>query len=121
MMTAQAFFIGFFGLAAVWFGIVVFRTHSMMRSALAVSITGPPGGLTGVNARLRISGTLGATLIDGGTGDVAAGESADFIVNATFFLPIILGGGKMGWELRGPAVPAGVLCNGAMALCTLTQ
>ena len=35
-MTAQAFFIGFFGLAAVWFGIVVFRTFSMMRSALAL-------------------------------------------------------------------------------------
>ncbi len=36
MMYTQAFFIGFFGLAAVWFGIVVFRTHSMMRSALAL-------------------------------------------------------------------------------------
>jgi len=35
-MTAQAFFIGFFGLAAVWFGIVVFRTFSMMRSAIAL-------------------------------------------------------------------------------------
>ncbi len=35
-MTAQALFIGFFGLAAVWFGIVVFRTHSMVRSALAL-------------------------------------------------------------------------------------
>lgn len=35
-MTGQAFFIGFFGLAAVWFGIVVFRTFSMMRSALAL-------------------------------------------------------------------------------------
>jgi len=35
-LTAQAFFIGFFGLAAVWFGIVVFRTFSMVRSALAL-------------------------------------------------------------------------------------
>jgi len=35
-MSAQAFFIGFFGLAAVWFGIVVFRTYSMMRSAIAL-------------------------------------------------------------------------------------
>ncbi len=35
-MYAQTFFIGGFGLAAVWFGIVVFRTHSMMRSALAL-------------------------------------------------------------------------------------
>ncbi len=35
-MTAQMFFIGFFGLASVWFGIVVFRTFSMVRSALAL-------------------------------------------------------------------------------------
>jgi len=35
-MTAQMFFIGFFGLAGVWFGIVVFRTYSMVRSALAL-------------------------------------------------------------------------------------
>ncbi len=35
-LSAQAFFIGFFGLAAVWFGIVVFRTFSMVRSALAL-------------------------------------------------------------------------------------
>jgi len=35
-MSAQMFFIGFFGLAAIWFGIVVFRTYSMVRSALAL-------------------------------------------------------------------------------------
>ncbi len=35
-MTAQTFFIAFFGIAAVWFGIVVFRTFSMVRSALAL-------------------------------------------------------------------------------------
>jgi NADH-quinone oxidoreductase subunit J len=32
----QAVFTGFFGLAAIWFGIVVFRTSSMVRSALAL-------------------------------------------------------------------------------------
>jgi len=30
------FFLAFFGVAAVWFGIAVFRTHSMVRSALAL-------------------------------------------------------------------------------------
>ncbi len=35
-LSGQMFFIGFFGLAAVWFGIVVFRTYSMVRSALAL-------------------------------------------------------------------------------------
>ncbi|MCC4247248.1 NADH-quinone oxidoreductase subunit J [Stappia indica] len=35
-MSAQVVFLAAFGLAAVWFGIVVFRTHSMVRSALAL-------------------------------------------------------------------------------------
>ena len=35
-MVLQTLFLGFFGLAAVWFGIVVFRTSSMVRSALAL-------------------------------------------------------------------------------------
>jgi len=35
-MSAQVFFLAAFGLVAVWFGIVVFRTHSMVRSALAL-------------------------------------------------------------------------------------
>ena len=33
---AQAVFTGFFGLAAIWFAVVVFRTSSMVRSALAL-------------------------------------------------------------------------------------
>ncbi|MDP9427234.1 MAG: hypothetical protein M3P37_14745, partial [Actinomycetota bacterium] len=32
----QAVFVGAFGLAAAWFGVVVFRTSSMVRSALAL-------------------------------------------------------------------------------------
>ncbi len=35
-MYAQAFFLAVFGLAAIGFGVVVFRTSSMMRSALAL-------------------------------------------------------------------------------------
>jgi len=36
MSLATSFFLVFFGVAAVWFGIVVFRTHSMVRSAIAL-------------------------------------------------------------------------------------
>ncbi len=36
VITLQAFFIALFGIAALWFGVVVFRTSSMMRSALAL-------------------------------------------------------------------------------------
>ncbi|MEW6635601.1 MAG: NADH-quinone oxidoreductase subunit J [Actinomycetota bacterium] len=35
-MILQTLFLGFFGVAAVWFGVVVFRTSSMVRSALAL-------------------------------------------------------------------------------------
>ena len=35
-MMVQAIFTGFFGLAAIWFAVVVFRTNSMVRSALAL-------------------------------------------------------------------------------------
>lgn len=35
-MVLQTLFLSFFGLAAIWFGIVVFRTSSMVRSALAL-------------------------------------------------------------------------------------
>ena len=34
--AAETLFLVFFGAAAVWFGIVVFRTHSMVRSAIAL-------------------------------------------------------------------------------------
>ncbi len=36
MTVVQVLFTGFFGIAAIWFGVVVFRTHSMVRSALAL-------------------------------------------------------------------------------------
>ena len=36
MMVVQALFTGFFGLAAIWFAVVVFRTSSMVRSALSL-------------------------------------------------------------------------------------
>lgn len=36
MMDMQVFFVGFFGLTAVAFGVAVFRTASMVRSALAL-------------------------------------------------------------------------------------
>ena len=36
MITLQTLFIAFFGIAAIGFGVAVFRTSSMMRSALAL-------------------------------------------------------------------------------------
>jgi NADH-quinone oxidoreductase subunit J len=36
VMVVQTLFTGFFGLAAIWFAVVVFRTSSMVRLALAL-------------------------------------------------------------------------------------
>jgi NADH:ubiquinone oxidoreductase subunit 6 (subunit J) len=35
-VVVQSVFLAFFGIAAVWFAVVVFRTYSMVRSALAL-------------------------------------------------------------------------------------
>jgi len=58
MMYTQAFFIGFFGLAAVWFGIVVFRTHSMMRSALALLFSQTALGAMFLSMQVEFLGVL---------------------------------------------------------------
>jgi len=102
-------------------GFSVSLPPGLFRGLYAVEIQAPPGGLTGVHARLRIGAGVFETLIDGPATDLAAGETGSFLVSGTFFIPIIIGGGSMGWELVGPAVPAGVLCNGAHAMCSLTQ
>ena len=57
-MTAQAFFIGFFGVAAVWFGIVVFRTFSMVRSALALLFSQTALGAMFMSMQVEFLGVL---------------------------------------------------------------
>ncbi len=39
MLTSQAIFVAFFGLIALWFAVAVFRTKSMVRSALSLLAT----------------------------------------------------------------------------------
>jgi len=58
MISAQTFFISFFGLAAVWFGIVVFRTHSMMRSALALLFSQTAIGAMFIGMQAEFLGVL---------------------------------------------------------------
>ncbi len=57
-MTAQMFFIAFFGLAAVWFGIVVFRTFSMVRSALALLFSQTALGAMFLSMQVEFLGVL---------------------------------------------------------------
>jgi NADH:ubiquinone oxidoreductase subunit 6 (subunit J) len=57
-MTAQVFFLVFFGGAAVWFGVVVFRTHSMVRSALALLFSQTAVGLMFLVMQAEFLGVL---------------------------------------------------------------
>ncbi len=57
-MTAQLIFLAFFGGAAVWFGIVVFRTHSMVRSALALLFSQTAVGLMFLVMQAEFLGVL---------------------------------------------------------------
>lgn len=76
----------------------------------ALEVEGPLGGITGVQARLRLSGITLTPFFDGDTSDFAEGQAGSVMVKGDFTLPF---GGSIGWELRGPAVPVGLLCNGA--------
>jgi NADH:ubiquinone oxidoreductase subunit 6 (subunit J) len=57
-MTVQMIFLAFFGGAAVWFGIVVFRTHSMVRSALALLFSQTAVGLMFLVMQAEFLGVL---------------------------------------------------------------
>ncbi|MGB3689343.1 MAG: NADH-quinone oxidoreductase subunit J [Jannaschia helgolandensis] len=57
-MTAQMIFLAFFGAAAVWFGIVVFRTKSMVRSALALLFSQTAVGLMFLVMQAEFLGVL---------------------------------------------------------------
>ena len=57
-MTVQLIFLVFFGAAAVWFGIVVFRTHSMVRSALALLFSQTAVGLMFLVMQAEFLGVL---------------------------------------------------------------
>ena len=57
-MTPQLVFLVFFGGAAVWFGIVVFRTRSMVRSALALLFSQTAVGLMFLVMQAEFVGVL---------------------------------------------------------------
>ncbi|MGC1261763.1 MAG: NADH-quinone oxidoreductase subunit J, partial [Jannaschia helgolandensis] len=57
-MTAQMIFLAFFGAAAVWFGIMVFRTKSMVRSALALLFSQTAVGLMFLVMQAEFLGVL---------------------------------------------------------------
>jgi len=85
-----------------------------------VTITGPHGGITGVYLRLNFTGTFPVYQVKSDTVDIAEGEEVDLIANADFFAYLI-GGGSVGWELVGPAVPAGLFSAKATIIVARTD
>lgn len=77
----------------------------------AMNIGSPPGGITGVKIRLRVTDFLTTYFIDSEEQDIAAKEVKDFVMSVAFFLPTNFGGSVV-WELVGPAVPVGIFTGG---------
>lgn len=91
-------------------GIRVDLPRGQYTAIFSITVAGPLGDITGVRAQLRITGSLGPTIIEGPSGDLAQGEQGSFIVDGDFTLFI---GGSCVWELAGPAVPVGLESFGA--------
>lgn len=100
-LTSNAFGVG--GSAGEFFSVV------------ALTVTGPSGGISGVFLRLNIQS--GATNLDavGPPVDIAEGEQVDLIVSTNFSIPV----GKvftLTWVLVGPAVPVGLKSESGYAI-----
>lgn len=84
-------------------------------SVVALTVTGPQGGISGVFLRLNIQS--GATNLDAASGPVsiAEGEQIDLIVDTNFAIPV----GKiftLTWVLVGPGVPVGLKSESGYAI-----
>ena len=84
-MTAQMFFLAVFGLAAVWFGVVVFRTHSMVRSALALLFSQTAVGAMFLTMQAEFLGVLQIMMM-----------STEMSVMAIFMVMFMMDPGGMG-------------------------
>jgi len=87
------------------------------KAIFTVTVHGPLGGITGVRARLRITGFV-TTFIESAPADMAQGEAAGFIAEGDFHF---VSGGTVVWELAGPAVPVGLLCDGGHVIVFATE
>ena len=99
---AQALFTGFFGLAAIWFGVVVFRTSSMVRSALALLFSMAAIGGMFLAMQAEFLGVLQIMMM-----------ATEMAIMAVFMVMYMMDPGGLGamdmTHQRGASVVAGVL------------
>jgi len=81
----------------------------------AAQIGAPPGGITDVFIRLKVTDGFFTTTYESDKQDIPEGATKDFIVSTHFFI-FSLGGASVSWELVGPAVPAGIFCGKARCI-----
>lgn len=82
-----------------------------------VTVQGPLGGITNVRARMRVTGLI-TLFIESPPADIAQGEASTLLADGDFTLPF---GGTVVWELAGPAVPVGLLCDGGHVIVFATS
>ena len=110
---AQAVFTGFFGLAAIWFGVVVFRTSSMVRSALALLFSQAAIGGMFLTMQTEFLGVLQLMMM-----------ATEMAIMAVFMVMFMMDpGGLSGMDMthqKGASLAAGVLGTfGALAVALL--
>ena len=105
-MYAQGFFVAVFGLAAIGFGVGVFRTSSMVRSALALLFSQTAGGMMFLALQTEFLGVLQIMMM--------ATEMSIMAIFMVMFMmdPGGLGGMEMTHQKRF-SIGAGVIAGGA--------
>lgn len=78
----------------------------------AATIGAPPGGITGVFIRIKITDGFSDTFYESDKQDIPAHGLRDFVIMQNVFV-FSVGGAAVTWELVGPAVPAGIWCDKA--------
>lgn len=81
----------------------------------AATIGAPPGGITGVYIRVKVTDGFSDTFFESDPQDIPTGQVRDFVVSKDFFV-FSISGAAVTWELVGPAVPAGIWCDKARVI-----
>jgi hypothetical protein len=81
----------------------------------AATIGAPPGGITGVYIRVKVTDGFSDTFFESDKQDIPEGALRDFVIMRDYFV-FSIGGAAVTWELVGPAVPAGIYCDKARVI-----
>lgn len=78
----------------------------------AATITNPDVNAQGFRLNIETQGSVGTGLFHGEVVQIGAQQTADLIVTADIFFPLLIGN-TIAWTITGPLIPAGVECTKA--------